>query len=265
MATTTRTGGFSSVDVGALNAGLQTLLLGSMYVSVLPVVVAVRYSDETWQASPPPPTEQRRASVTAPWGRRRASRDARLQVGDAEAQWPLQVPSDVRRGGNSLRSQAKGFLTQHALWIFVVWVAVCIIEAPQILSDPSFTTFAVLFEIVSAYGCVGLSVGYPGVPASFSAVWAPLAKVFLLTVMFLGRLRGLPFSIDRAVRVLPPTLRTSHTAVRLSVHGGPADAAPARTYDIRSELRDEFGEGDQLPVLIAWRRSPPRSGEPDDR
>ncbi len=60
--------------------------------------------------------------------------------------------------------------------------------------------FKILFEVASAYGTVGLSLGTPEVPgASFSAEWRPVSKLILCLVMFLGKLRGLPEAIDPSV------------------------------------------------------------------
>jgi hypothetical protein len=68
-------------------------------------------------------------------------------------------------------------------------------------TDPSFTVFRVLFEIISAYGTVGLSLGYPTVLTSFSTVWTTQSKLVLCAIMMLGRHRGLPDSVDRAVQL----------------------------------------------------------------
>merc|ERR1711879_832396 len=61
----------------------------------------------------------------------------------------------------------------------------------------------IVFEFCSAYGTVGLSMS--GGAYSRSGEWAPLAKLTLMTVMFMGRLRGLPESID-------PTLQMRETS-----------------------------------------------------
>lgn len=64
----------------------------------------------------------------------------------------------------------------------------------------------------SAYGNVGLSVGYScsaapesattnckEVPYSFSGKWSATSKLILVAVMFLGRHRGLPDDTDSAI------------------------------------------------------------------
>jgi Trk-type K+ transport system membrane component len=56
-----------------------------------------------------------------------------------------------------------------------------------------------VFELVSAYGCVGLSIGLPNKNYSTSGAFHPLSKLVLILVMIRGRHRGLPMAIDRAV------------------------------------------------------------------
>ncbi|CCG81890.1 Potassium transport protein [Taphrina deformans PYCC 5710] len=77
----------------------------------------------------------------------------------------------------------------------------CIIENPEIqnASLQSFNIFNVLFEIVSAYGTVGLSIGYPGVDYSFSGEFHTLSKLVIIALQIRGRHRGLPLKLDRAV------------------------------------------------------------------
>lgn len=61
------------------------------------------------------------------------------------------------------------------------------------------STFNIIFEIISAYGCVGISVGIPWNAYSFCGTWHLTSKLVLCAVMLRGRHRGLPVSIDRAV------------------------------------------------------------------
>jgi len=243
IATVTRTGGFTTLPVAEFNPGMQVLLVGFMYLAVLPVIVAVRYSDPSLN----PIRETSGRSVLVPL--------------HFEADM---IPAPDLKGGNTVRNQAKYFLTQNAIWVFSVWALVCIIQAGNIERDPDFSVFAVLFEVVSAYGCVGLSLGHAGTTASFSAVWSPGAKVLLATVIFVGRLRYMPFSVDRAVAFRRGKRRATATAFRIRVpasqrrltsdwlgdasrgrRGPPAAPSQGRrgpsyhVYTTRPELRDD--------------------------
>lgn len=88
------------------------------------------------------------------------------------------------------------------LWfVFLGFFLIAIIEGGRLenTNDYAFTLFSVLFEIVSAYGTVGLSLGYPGINASFSAEFKTLSKLIIIAMELRGRHRGLPYALDRAI------------------------------------------------------------------
>lgn len=59
-----------------------------------------------------------------------------------------------------------------------------------------------MFDLCSAYGTVGLSLGYVNEAFSFCGTWRPLSLFLLTIVMLMGRHRNLPDSIDPSVRVV---------------------------------------------------------------
>lgn len=75
--------------------------------------------------------------------------------------------------------------------------------ADRILSgkEPDLSPFSVLFEVVSAYGNVGLSLGYTGTNTSLSGMLGTGGKFIICVVMIFGRHRGLPHSIDQAIKI----------------------------------------------------------------
>lgn len=87
------------------------------------------------------------------------------------------------------------------LWfIFAGFFIIAIAEGSRLQSgDPAFTMFTVLFEIVSAYGTVGLSLGYTNIDASFSAEFNVISKLVIIAMQIRGRHRGLPYELDRAI------------------------------------------------------------------
>ena len=91
----------------------------------------------------------------------------------------------------------------HDLWMLVLAVLIITtIETSNFLADPvTYSVFNVVFEVVSAYGCVGISVGLPSAAYSFSGGWHSASKIVLCAVMLRGRHRGLPVALDRAVRL----------------------------------------------------------------
>lgn len=69
----------------------------------------------------------------------------------------------------------------------------------QNTNDYAFTMFSCLFEIVSAYCTVGLSLGYPNINASFAAEFNVISKLVIIAMQIRGRHRGLPYELDRAI------------------------------------------------------------------
>jgi len=66
-------------------------------------------------------------------------------------------------------------------------------------TDPNFTIFGAMFEIVSAYGNVGLSLGYGSDVTSLSGRFNVVGKLIVIATMLLGRHRSLPESGDPAL------------------------------------------------------------------
>jgi Trk-type K+ transport system membrane component len=106
-----------------------------------------------------------------------------------------------------LRTQIRSQLG-HDLWLLAIAIfLITLIETSQIHRDPIvFSVFNIIFECVSSYGCVGLSVGVPWANYSFSGAWHTGSKLVLCAVMLRGRHRGLPVAIDRAVLLPSATL-----------------------------------------------------------
>ena len=99
--------------------------------------------------------------------------------------------------GAHLRRQLSFDLWYIFLGLFIIAIA----EGGRLANtnEYSFTLFSVLFEIVSAYGTVGLSLGYPNIDASFSAEFNVVSKLVIIAMQIRGRHRGLPYELDRAI------------------------------------------------------------------
>jgi len=126
------------------------------------------------------------------------------------------------------------------LWyIFLGFFIISISEGRRIQSgDPAFTMFTVLFEIVSAYGTVGLSLGYTNINASFSAEFGAVAKLVIIAMQIRGRHRGLPYELDRAILLPSEHLHEKEAAdaaarVRRPSSAGlaPVTSGAAKTVD----------------------------------
>ncbi|CEL05799.1 Putative Function: TRK2 encodes the low-affinity K transporter in S. cerevisiae [Aspergillus calidoustus] len=99
--------------------------------------------------------------------------------------------------GTHLRKQLSFDLWYVFLGLFII----TIVEGDRLedTSEYAFQIWAVLFEVVSAYGTVGLSLGYPGVNASFVSQFKVISVLVIIAMQIRGRHRGLPYSLDRAI------------------------------------------------------------------
>ncbi|GAA5917523.1 uncharacterized protein JCM6883_004877, partial [Sporobolomyces salmoneus] len=77
---------------------------------------------------------------------------------------------------------------------------------------------SLLFETVSAYGTVGLSLGNNRNATSLAGVLSTGSKLVFIAVMLRGRHRGLPVAIDRSI-LLPFDLNSRERT--LSIHSHP--------------------------------------------
>jgi Trk-type K+ transport system membrane component len=94
-----------------------------------------------------------------------------------------------------------GTLGRTNAWLFIIIFFICAKENEQIVIDPNITVFKIVFEVVSAFGCVGLSLGYPGISSSFTTVLSPVSRVVIGLTMLLGRHRGLLASLKDQEKV----------------------------------------------------------------
>ena len=203
-----RSGGFYVVAIPGLRIGLLILYVVMMYISVYPVVITMRNSnvyeerslgiysddpvavqmleDEEKQESKGKETDKE--NDASPQGLGRLKRALTLKTKSKETR------------GYFVRQQLRGQLAHDLWWIVLAVLFITITETGQFERDPvDYSVFNILFEVVSAYGCVGISVGLPNVAYSFSGGWHVLSKLILCAVMIRGRHRGLPVAIDRAV------------------------------------------------------------------
>ena len=126
-------------------------------------------------------------------------------------------PSDEKEDENEpsyvgahLRRQLSFDLWYIFLGLFIIAIA----EGKNIqnTNDYAFTMYSVLFEIVSAYGTVGLSLGYPNVDTSFSAQFTVVSKLVIIAMQIRGRHRGLPYELDRAILLPSDSLHEKEDA-----------------------------------------------------
>ena len=83
-------------------------------------------------------------------------------------------------------------LTSTRTWLFLFIFLICSFDARQMApADPQVTIFRVIFEVISAFGGCGLSMGHPTVTSSFATILSVPSKIILILTMCMGRHRGL--------------------------------------------------------------------------
>ncbi|KAL2205676.1 hypothetical protein CC79DRAFT_1311159 [Sarocladium strictum] len=183
QAASARHTGTSTLNLAAVNPAVQFSLLTMMYIAIFPIAISIRASNTD---------EERTLGI---WSKEGA----------------LNEQSSVSYVMAHVRNQ----LTFDLWYIFLGTFLIAVIESERImdLDVPSFSLFPVLFEVTSAYGNVGLSLGGPSGSVSMSGHYKPLSKFVICAMMIRGRHRGLPYALDRAIN-LP--VDTANVALRLS-------------------------------------------------
>ena len=158
------------MNLANLHPGIQVSYMIMMYISVFPIAISVRRTNVYEEKS------------------------LGIYGSATEESEDEKEPSYV---GAHLRRQLGFDLWYISLGLFIIAIA----EGGQLANtnEYAFTLFSVLFEIVSAYGTVGLSLGYPNVDTSFSAQFGVVSKLVVIAMQIRGRHRGLPYELDRAI------------------------------------------------------------------
>lgn len=111
--------------------------------------------------------------------------------------------SSTPEGHVSLVSQHLRGQLSHDIWaIAFALFLITLIETSHSIADPrSYSVFNFMFEIVSGYTNIGLSIGLPDQSYSFSGGWYTGSKLVMIVMMIRGRHRGLPVALDHAVKL----------------------------------------------------------------
>ncbi|KAF8576740.1 TrkH-domain-containing protein [Ramaria rubella] len=180
-----RASGFSIVPIANLAPAVQFLYIVMMYIAVYPVAMSIHttnvYEEQSLGIFEAPP--------------------------DDEDEEPELSGSRRERLGKYLHWHLRRQLSIDIWWLVWAVFIICIIERANLMDDTKkwFDVFRVLFELVSAFGGIGLSLGLPTDNFSFSGALKPLSKLVIIIIMVRGRHRGLPVAVDRAI-LLPQEL-----------------------------------------------------------
>ncbi|OBT63232.1 hypothetical protein VE03_07742 [Pseudogymnoascus sp. 23342-1-I1] len=193
-----RSGGFYVTSIASLRIGLQVLYVIMMYISAYPVVITMRHSNVY---------EERSLGIYAhdepysPGGPRIGTPAHQIRRAITKV-ITSPFPSGAYNAHDFMRQQIRGQLAHDLWWLVVAVLLISCIEVANFERDPvTYSVFNIMFEVVSAYGCVGISPGLPNKSYSFSGGLSTCSKLILCAVMLRGRHRGLPVALDRAVRL----------------------------------------------------------------
>ncbi|KAI3578363.1 cation transport protein-domain-containing protein [Fusarium oxysporum f. sp. albedinis] len=172
QAVSSRHTGTASFNLANVNPAVQMALLIMMYISVYPISIVVRSSNTYEERS--------------------------LGIYEHSLQY------DEEDGGSYFVTHLRNQLSFDLWYICLGLLCISIAEHKKIMdgNDPAFTMWPMLFEGVSAYCNVGLSLGYPTINSSFCTEFTTFSKLIICAMMIRGRHRGLPYALDRAI-VLP--------------------------------------------------------------
>ncbi|KAL8783681.1 MAG: hypothetical protein Q9213_004475 [Squamulea squamosa] len=206
-----RSGGFYVVTILNLRIGLLILYVIMMYISVYPVVITMRNSnvyeerslgiyDEPALEASSGSSDHTLTKQATPSNRKEALISGLKRRMTVSTQNHDSKPAPSESRGYFVRQQLRGQLAHDLWWVVCAILFITIIETSSFERDPvTYSAFNIIFEVISAYGTVGLSIGLPTAAYSFSGDWHVGSKLILCAVMLRGRHRGLPVAIDRAV------------------------------------------------------------------
>ncbi|KAF2689254.1 potassium transport protein 1 [Lentithecium fluviatile CBS 122367] len=170
QAASSRHTGTSTFNLANVNPAVQFSLLVMMYISIYPIAISIRMSNTY---------EEQAVGVYGG--------DEHLDEGG--------------RSQTYLLTHMRNQLSFDLWYIFLGVFCICCSESKRIMdnTDPAFSVFSVFFEVVSAYGNVGLSLGHPSNLTSLCGHFTVFSKLVICAMMIRGRHRGMPYALDRTI------------------------------------------------------------------
>lgn len=185
-----RASGFAIIPLGSVAPAVKFLYMVMMYISAYPIAMSIRSTNVY---------EQRSLGVYEDVEEDPEDLDPDV---DEDAAKLVRGPKGEVLFSKYLGMHVRRQLSYDLWWLALALFLILITERGQVMnheSDSWFNQFTVMFELVSAYATVGLSLGIPTENYSLSGAFGPLSKLILCLVMLRGRHRDLPQAIDRAI------------------------------------------------------------------
>ncbi|KAI9018158.1 cation transport protein-domain-containing protein [Hyaloraphidium curvatum] len=218
----TRNTGMAIFDLNLLNPGMLIYFIVGMYLAIFPIALVRRKTNVY--------LEQDLMVGSRPEG-----------LGSRFRRWIGSIPDERTKkewhADVYMLTRLKAQMFSDLGFVIVAIFLIVAIECSRDL-DPPIPVFSAIFEVVSAFGNVGLSLGYPGVAASLSAVFTPAGKLIMTIVFMVGRHRGLPDNVDKSVQI-PGVAEVVEAA------GLWKAMEPSARSDSDSESEGHLGDGDE--------------------
>ena len=94
---------------------------------------------------------------------------------------------------NNIYTMTFSTLKSHQVWLLLSILVLSFTEDKLCTESPiNFNVFYIFFEVISAYGNVGFSVGIIGEYFALSGAFSKMGKLVIIFVMYLGKHRGMP-------------------------------------------------------------------------
>ncbi len=170
---TTRTAGFNTLDMGALQPATYFLMLILMFIGAAPGGTGGGVKVSTFGIT-----------VLALWATIRGVREPTVF-------W-RRIPADL---------VARAFFVS-----LIAFLAVNVVTGILLVREHG-DLLRTLFESVSAFGTVGLSTGISGTPLSLSAAFSDGGRLLICLLMFMGRIGPLTLAFALASRRTAPRVR----------------------------------------------------------
>ncbi|RDB17612.1 Low-affinity potassium transport protein [Hypsizygus marmoreus] len=182
---TVRASGLTIIPLGNLAPAMHFLYIVLMYIAVYPIGMCIRATNVY---------EERSLGI--------------FEAPEGDLADNLETLEPRERVGKYLGWHLRQQLSNDIWWLIWGIFLITVLERGNIVDDankPWFNVFSIIFELVSAFSGIGLSLGFANDNFSLVGAFRPLSKLVVIVIMIRGRHRGLPVAVDRAV-LLPNEL-----------------------------------------------------------
>ncbi|EKX39558.1 hypothetical protein GUITHDRAFT_114286 [Guillardia theta CCMP2712] len=186
----TRSAGLQIYDLNNLNQGMPAMYIFLMYLSAAPFVSRMYISEQTL---------------------------------DEDGHWKptLRTVDDAKRRFHAM------YLFRHLSFLVSGFLILCFIHDKGVaLEGAVLSPFPLLFELISAYGNVGLSFGIAGRTYSLSGAMSTLGKLIIMGAMLLGKHRALPTHTDMVLNFKHTRLRRQLIIAKMEAGEDVVDLLP---------------------------------------